>query len=163
MLMCGTPVTVNRNGDTLPVERIEAGQTLWNPLTEMDVRVWAVQKLHLAGRSGPRVRPVRIATDALGPAQPALSLWVLPLQQILRPVRRTNRPVSLEVMEVGCLDPVATVPDDIPPTLAVLLLTEVPSLVEVAGILACTIAVETATRSPAPGPRLTLAWNRSAP
>lgn len=140
MLLKGTPVTVDQDGATLPVEDIAPGQTLWNPLTRANVAVASVLT-HTPRADRPlsvRLMPHLLSPGALGPGRPDRPLRVLPGMHCLRPVKGPGGRVTLEPAALGDLCPElvrAIGPghaDDI-----LIPLPEVSSVILLCGLLVC--------------------------
>ncbi|MBF9060897.1 hypothetical protein HKCCSP123_17075 [Rhodobacterales bacterium HKCCSP123] len=105
MLLTGTPVTVDRDGSTLPVDRIRPGQTLWNPLTEKDVEVVRVlRRSPVVADKLPKARcPHILPEGALGPGHPDRNLRVLPRLRCFGLVRSANGRTALQPAPVSDL------------------------------------------------------------
>lgn len=140
MLLAGTLVTVDRQGTEIPVEQIAVGQKLWNPLTDAEVEVVRVltrpvpPQLAVVPRA---LQPHLLPAGALHPGQPGRPLEVLPGLRCLCPVPGTSGiwafdACTLRDRNLPLVPIVRGVPGEI-----VLILTVVPSLVAVAGILVC--------------------------
>ena len=98
MLLTGTPVTVDRDGTTIPVEDIRPGQTLWNPLTERDVEVVRLLRRPFDARDPlpPRLCPHMMSADSLAPGLPDRSLRVLPALRCFGPVPAPGHRIAFE-------------------------------------------------------------------
>ena len=107
MLLTGTPVTVDRDGTTLPVECIRPGQTLWNPLTERDVEVTHVlrRRLGAQGPLPPRLCPHVLPAGSLGPGHPDRTLRVLPALHCFGPLPAAGQRIALEAVPLAQLAP----------------------------------------------------------
>ena len=140
MLLTGTPVTVDRQGTIVPVERIEAGQTLWNPLTDAGVEVLRVlrRRVDPATDLPATLRPHILPRDALGPGQPAQPLRVLPALRCLRPVPVGSGRMALQVCsladEAAGLVPLVEGKGQLEVLLPV---ASMPTLIDVAGLVIC--------------------------
>lgn len=138
MLLAGTPVTVDRDGNALPVERIKVGQTLWNPLTGAEVEVVQVLIRTLSGATSDwpmGLRPHLLPAHALTKGQPEYPLPVLPALRCLGQIKGPSSLPALDTRALSDLD-LPLVPLLAPqPAQVVLLLTANPTLVRVAGLL----------------------------
>ena len=139
MLLTGTPVTLDRQGTTLPVERIRPGQTLWNPLTGAEVEV-----VHVLRRSfdpaarplPPRLTPRVLPEGALGPGRPDRPLRVLPALHCITAKPTPSGRTALDAAPLADLSPsLVRAIGPLPGEEVFLPLPKVPTLVLVCGLL----------------------------
>lgn len=140
MFLEGTPVTVDRRGTEVAVERIVTGQRLWNPLTGADVEVVRVLIRQLPARLATlpqALRPHLLPAHAVHPNQPTQPLSVLPALRCLCPVLSPSGIAAFDAFSLQNRNlPLAPL-DGSAPSLVVLILTKAPSLVAVSGLLVC--------------------------
>ena len=139
MLLTGTPITLDRKGTTLPVERIRPGQTLWNPLTDAEVEIVHILRRSLdpaARPLPPRLTPCVLPEGAVGPGRPDRSLRVLPALHCITAKPTPSGRTALDAAPLDDLSPdlvraIASLPGE----QVFLPLPKVPTLALVCGIV----------------------------
>jgi hypothetical protein len=138
MLFSGTEVRVNREGATLPVDLIQPGQALRNPLSDETVEVVRIlrRRLGTLGSIPPGLRPHLLPVDALAPGQPTRPLRVPLLLQCLSSVRSPTGLMALEARTLRDLNvPLAPCHPLNATTEVFLLLPRLPTMIEVGGLI----------------------------